>query len=106
MSETESPFSSRFLHDSAAECLAAGCGTCAPNSDLPAGQVGGTGAGGTETPPAPLSTPADLAEWICATLDYLVLDGLRPSCLDEYVSKPTLARKAKDKARELARRAS
>lgn len=45
----------------------------------------------------------DLAEWVCATLDYLVLDE-RPDSLPEYVSKPTLARKAKYKVRELQTR--
>lgn len=48
--------------------------------------------------------PHDLAEWVCATIDFLVLDE-RPASLEEYVSKPTLGRKAKDKVRELQRMA-
>lgn len=62
--------------------------------------------GDSDVPEACTDSSHDLAEWVLATIDYLLLDEGRPESLGLYVSKPTLARKAKDKVRELARRAA
>jgi hypothetical protein len=75
-----------------------------PVDEIPS-RAGTVARGGSGVSEACTDSARDLADWVCATLDYLVLNEPRPSSLDDYVSKPTLARKAKDKVELLARRA-